>query len=84
MSSIESDSYDVIISNEAFYHSGNHGRLFNDIHRILDKQGVLIFSDIVQKSHSDKFGPDMEDEDIKGLCDELKIESFGTNYLYRQ
>ena len=50
LSSIESDSYDVVISNEAFYHSSDHAKLFSELHRVLDKQGVLIFSDILQSA----------------------------------
>tara|TARA_B110000305_G_C18783099_1_gene334889 strand:- start:239 stop:466 length:228 start_codon:yes stop_codon:yes gene_type:complete len=50
LSSIESDAYDVVISNEAFYHSGDHAKLFSELHRVLDNKGVLIFSDILQSS----------------------------------
>lgn len=50
LSTIESNAYDVVISNEAFYHSGDHAKLFKELHRVLDKQGVLIFSDILQSA----------------------------------
>jgi len=45
LSGFQDDSYDVIFSNDALYHSHDHPKLAKEMARICKKGGVVCFTD---------------------------------------
>ena len=69
------ESFDVIVSNEAFLHSDHKEELFKKLAIYLKKGGVLIFSDIIESEKATR-------EDLQEVYDRLNLDSLGTYELY--
>lgn len=58
----ENESYDLIFSNDAMIHTADPKKLMEEIHRLLTKDGIVVFSDIVE-------GPTATKEQLADLYD---------------
>lgn len=67
--------YDIILSEDAFIHINNKDDIFKEISRVLNTNGMLIFSDIIlteKEIHTD----------IKEVYERININSIGSEKIY--
>ena len=67
--------YDIIYSEDSFIHINNRNLIFEEINRILKKDGILIFSDIILTDQYNK-------NNINEVYDRVKIKSLETHRSY--
>ena len=68
---------DVVWSQDAFLHSGNRAKVFEEVHRVLAKDGQLIFTDIMQ---SETCPPDV----LQPILDRIHLDSLGSIEFYKE
>ena len=73
----EENTFDLIFSNDAFMHSTDQGKLFGYLASILKKDGIFVFSDIIEDPNVDKKDPKLVD-----FYDRYKITNLGNRELY--
>jgi len=71
----EDDSFDLIFSNEAFLHSADKTKLMQSIARLLRKDGVTVFSDILE-------APNVDQAKLQDVYSRLDLTSMGNHELY--
>lgn len=70
-------SFDLIFSNDAFMHSKDQGKLLQTLAGFLKKDGIMVFSDIIEDPKVDKNDPKMID-----YYERYKIYNLGNRELY--
>ena len=73
----EAGSFDVVFSNEALYHAFDKTKLFTTIPKLLVKDGLLCFTDIIQT-------PEATFEQMKDVFARIHIDSMGNQFLYHK
>ena len=71
------DSFDLIFSNDAFMHSVDTGKLMTSLAGLLKKDGIMVFSDIIEDPNVDK-----KDEKLVDFYARYKITNLGNRELY--
>ncbi len=72
----ETDAFDVAFSQDAFLHSGNRKRVFEEIDRVLKPGGRVIFTDPMQKGDADKAA-------LQPVLDRIHLETMGSIEQYK-
>jgi predicted TPR repeat methyltransferase len=72
---LEKESFDLIFANDAFMHSISKTKLVTEISKLLTKDGLLVFSDILKKS-------DGNEGNLKTLYGRLDLQSMATSEEY--
>ena len=62
----ENNYYDFVISEDAFIHIDDKNDIFKEINRVLNKNGLLIFSDIIRTENANK-------KDIDEVCNRIGV-----------
>lgn len=75
MDDYEDGSYDLIFSNDAMIHTADPKKLMQEIHRLLSKDGIVVFSDIVE-------GPTATREQLADLYDRYQLINMGSKKVY--
>jgi len=70
-------SVDVVWSQDAILHSGNREKVFQEVHRVLDKGGQFIFTDPMK---SEGCPPDV----LRPILDRIHLDSLGSVEYYRK
>ena len=70
-------SVDVVWSQDAILHSGNRGKVFQEVHRVLAKGGQFIFTDPMK---SETCPPDV----LQPILDRIHLDSLGSIEYYRK
>lgn len=73
----EEESFDLIFSNDAFMHSVDTGKLMTSLAGLLKKDGIMVFSDIIEDPNVDK-----KDEKLVDFYARYKITNLGNRELY--
>jgi len=71
----EDGSFDLVFSNEAFLHSADKTALMQKIARLLRKDGVTVFSDILE-------APNVDQAQLRDVYSRLDLTSMGNHELY--
>lgn len=70
-------SFDVAFSQDSLLHSGDRGKVFSEVSRILKDGGYFIFSDPMQKHDAPK-------SELQPVLDRIHLESMGSVELYKE
>ena len=73
----EDDSFDIVWSEEAFLHSGNKDKVFEQARRVLKPGGRLIFTDPMQAE-------DCPESVLQPILDRIHLEELGSVERYRE
>lgn len=72
---LKPDSLDVIFGNDTFLHSSDKTKLVSELAKLLRKDGVLIFTDILEQPNSNK-------EMLNGIYSRLNLQSLASAAQY--
>lgn len=67
--------YDFVISEDAFIHIDDKNDIFKEINRVLNKNGLLIFSDIIRTENANK-------KDIEEVCNRIGVSGIISDKEY--
>lgn len=73
----DEDSFDVVWSQDAILHSGERGKVFEEVSRVLKENGSFVFTDPMKAN-------DCPDEVLQPILDRLHLDSLGSPEFYRQ
>lgn len=71
----DNESYDLIFGNECFLHSSDKFKLMQNIARLLKKDGITVFSDIIE-------APNVDKTKLTEVYARLDLSSMGNHELY--
>jgi len=72
---LEKESFDLIFANDTFMHSTNKTKLVTEIAKLLKKDGILVFTDILKKANGNE-------DKLKTLYSRLDLQSMATTEQY--
>lgn len=73
----DSESFDLVWSEDAILHSGNKPRVFQEVNRVLKKGGEFVFTDPMQAD-------DVPDGVLQPIYDRIHLDSMGSVSLYKE
>ena len=50
---LEKESFDLVFANDTFMHSSNKVKLVTEVSKLLKKDGIIVFTDIVKSQDVD-------------------------------
>jgi len=74
---MEDNSFDFVWSQDAFLHSGNRGRVLDEVKRLLKPGGLLVFTDPMQSD-------DCPDGVLQPILDRIQLSTLGSFKFYRE
>ena len=73
----EDDSFDVVWSQDAILHSGERGKVFAEVSRVLGEDGEFVFTDPMKTDGC-------PDEVLQPILDRIHLDSLGSPDYYRR
>ncbi len=73
----DEDSFDAVWSQDAILHSGERGKVFEEVSRVLKEDGNFVFTDPMKAD-------DCPDEVLQPILDRLHLDSLGSSGFYRR
>ncbi len=70
------NSFDAVWSQDAILHSGNRGKVMEEVYRLLKKGGVFVFTDIMQAD-------DCPEGVLQPILDRIHLSNLGSFEFYR-
>ncbi len=74
---LESESFDVVWSEDAILHSNNKTKVIQEAHRLLKPGGDFVFSDPMQTDNCDK-------KVLKPIYERIKLSELGSPHFYKE
>lgn len=71
----DDDSFDAVWSQDAILHSGDRGKVFTEVDRVLKPGGHFVFTDILQQA-------DVNPAELQPVYDRIHLDSLGSEAAY--